>query len=292
MSIRNELIWIIGFGMTSIVCAPETPCANRRAEAGDRSSATAPPPVEDRTPETAPAIPAKLLRYAQRLVKQYDRNGSGALEEKEWAAMPGNARKIDRNRDGVITVEELVDYLARYARSRRLQGDQAAWQRLPRPPAAIFRPASPAEGSRENPAVEQAGAPEHIDGEPSAEDAPSGNKGPLEGKRATAASRAARKYYVGPSSLPPGLPDWFSERDADGDGQLTLSEFAPDGSAAQRRLFARYDQNGDGVITPDEAVRVLKTSPENGKTSATAKQAAEKETSSSPARKPDRASSP
>jgi hypothetical protein len=292
MSIRNELVWMIGFGISSIVCAPEAPYANRRAEAGDPSSATALPHVGDRPAETAPAIPAKLLRYAQRLVKQYDRNGSGALEEKEWAAMPGDPRKVDRNRDGAITVEELVDYLARYSRSHPLQGERAAWQRLSRPPAAIFRPATPAEQSRENPAAGQAGALGRAEGEPSAENALSGDIELPDGKRATATPRAARKYYVGPKAIPPGLPDWFTERDADGDGQLTLSEFAPDGSAAQRQLFARYDLNGDGVITPEEVVRGLKTSPENGKKPTAAKQPAEKKTSASSAAKQDRASPP
>jgi Ca2+-binding EF-hand superfamily protein len=88
--------------------------------------------------------------------------------------------------------------------------------------------------------------------------------------------RRGRKYYVSPAALPSGLPDWFIERDKNGDGQLTLDEFAPDGSAAERRRFHELDKNGDGVITPDEVVGPAKTSlakekPET-KTSAEKKQ--------------------
>ncbi len=97
---------------------------------------------------------------------------------------------------------------------------------------------------------------------------------------------------MAPSTLPRGLPDWFMERDTDGDGQLTINEFAPDGSAAQRRLFAEYDQNGDGVITPEEVLRYLKKSSENAKPSTEAKSSTEKKPPSSSAREPGSSSSP
>ncbi len=48
-------------------------------------------------------------------------------------------------------------------------------------------------------------------------------------------------------------------RDADGDGQLTQAEFAPKATPADLEEFGKYDLNGDGVITPKECVRALKT---------------------------------
>ncbi|MFC1597623.1 hypothetical protein ACFL5Q_06780, partial [Planctomycetota bacterium] len=48
---------------------------------------------------------------------------------------------------------------------------------------------------------------------------------------------------------------WFLIRDADGDGQVTVAEYAPDASASSIREFARYDRNGDGVLTPQECLR-------------------------------------
>jgi hypothetical protein len=51
------------------------------------------------------------------------------------------------------------------------------------------------------------------------------------------------------------LPEWFLERDADGDGQLTLAEFAPQATAAQVAQFRQMDLNQDGVVTAVECVR-------------------------------------
>jgi hypothetical protein len=283
MNTHRDLLWIIGLGISSLLSASEAPQANRREQTANDRSATASVGAWDTTArEAAPAIPAKLLRYAQQLVKRFDRNGSGALETSEWASMPGNPSKIDRNRDGVITVEELAEYLANYARLHPLQDKETAWQHLPRPPALIFQPATPAGGLREKSATESTGTPAPRDGEPAAGKAPSAEQKSLEEKRRKEGARAARKYYV---ALPPGLPDWFYDRDTDGDGQLTLAEFAPDGSSAQRRLFAQYDMNGDGVITPDEVLRLAGTSPEKEKPSTEAKTSPEKKTPSSSDRK-------
>lgn len=53
--------------------------------------------------------------------------------------------------------------------------------------------------------------------------------------------------------LPGNLPNWFKERDKDGDDQIGLHEW-PRGELAE---FEKYDLNGDGFITPEEAVRFL-----------------------------------
>jgi len=68
-------------------------------------------------------------------------------------------------------------------------------------------------------------------------------------------SRIPRKYTVSRTSLPSGLPSWFILRDADGDAQLSLAEYAQDASETSIREFTRYDRNGDGVVTPQECVR-------------------------------------
>ena len=61
-------------------------------------------------------------------------------------------------------------------------------------------------------------------------------------------------YSVGEGpELPQGLPSWWSRRDRDRDGNVTMAEFL-NGSSSNRQIdeFLDYDFNDDGVITPGE----------------------------------------
>jgi len=60
----------------------------------------------------------KIRRYAESLLKQYDRNKNGVLERDEWKNMRGDPAKSDANGDGVITVDELQKRLSNYTRRR------------------------------------------------------------------------------------------------------------------------------------------------------------------------------
>jgi hypothetical protein len=60
--------------------------------------------------------------------------------------------------------------------------------------------------------------------------------------------------------LPKGLPDWFLKADVNGEGQVTMAEFASDWTPDKLREFNRYDLNGDGIITAAECLKVEKTS--------------------------------
>jgi hypothetical protein len=285
MNACNKLLWIVGIAVASTLAAAEPPPLDHQAATGANGSAPSPTWVwNSDSRETAATIPAKIRRYAQRVVKQLDHNGSGALEVGEWASLAGDPRQIDANHDGIITVDELAAYLARYARLHPLHEEDTAWRHLPQPPAVIFQPVTPADTPPASVAGEQAGTAAPSEGDSDAASA-ANKKTPGKGQE-TEAARRARKYYVAPSALPPGLPDWFIERDTNGDGQLTLDEFAPGGSSAERRQFALYDKNGDGVITPDEVVTVAKPSPEKAKASAEAKVPTEPKRKSSPSATP------
>jgi len=58
----------------------------------------------------------RYRRYAEGLLRQYDRNHNGRLERDEWQHMRGDPERADRNKDGVITREELTARLMEYAR--------------------------------------------------------------------------------------------------------------------------------------------------------------------------------
>ena len=85
--------------------------------------------------------------------------------------------------------------------------------------------------------------------------APSG--GAATGGAATKAASGPRKSYryLRPSErLPGGLPGWFSQNDSDGDGQVQMAEYAATWTKDKAAEFKRLDRNGDGVVTPREAL--------------------------------------
>jgi Ca2+-binding EF-hand superfamily protein len=59
--------------------------------------------------------------------------------------------------------------------------------------------------------------------------------------------------------LPPGLPDWFAQKDANADGQVAMAEYESPRSwtAAAVAEFTRFDLNNDGFITPTECLSTL-----------------------------------
>jgi subtilisin-like proprotein convertase family protein/Ca2+-binding EF-hand superfamily protein len=53
------------------------------------------------------------------------------------------------------------------------------------------------------------------------------------------------------------LPDWFVERDTDGDGQVAMSEFTDEWTEEKIKEFAQLDTNDDGILMPDECLRAI-----------------------------------
>jgi Ca2+-binding EF-hand superfamily protein len=51
---------------------------------------------------------SKVRAYAKNIIKKYDRNENGSLEEDEWEEMSTDPKPADRNNDGVITESELT----------------------------------------------------------------------------------------------------------------------------------------------------------------------------------------
>ncbi|MGB7347793.1 MAG: EF-hand domain-containing protein [Pirellulaceae bacterium] len=68
-----------------------------------------------------------------------------------------------------------------------------------------------------------------------------------------------RKSYrmVGEKNLPEGVPGFFTDKDADADGQVTMAEFATDWNDDVVAEFFKSDLNRDGSITAAEALKAV-----------------------------------
>jgi Ca2+-binding EF-hand superfamily protein len=87
-----------------------------------------------------------------------------------------------------------------------------------------------------------------------------------------------------PTSLrrkPEGLPGFFSDKDADMDGQVTMAEYASEWNDELIQEFFNFDFNRDGVITAEEAIRSVEEGPANQSMTSTSATASSSNSSSS-----------
>jgi hypothetical protein len=203
----------------------------------------------------ASAIPAKVRRYAERLLRRYDKNKDGRLQADEWTNMRGHPESADGNHDGAITLAELTDFIAAFGQNRRLGPENP----IPGQDSASQTPSRSASVQEGKTART---APGGLGGE---------GRGVSEGAGEPSAVGAqpprATTFHVPKSRLPAGLPDWFLRRDLDGDGQLSLAEYAPGATSADLEEFARFDRNGDGFITARECLDTLRPPVRKGSAS-------------------------
>jgi Ca2+-binding EF-hand superfamily protein len=69
------------------------------------------------------------------------------------------------------------------------------------------------------------------------------------------AGRKSYRFLSPTERLPGGLPDWFAQKDADGDGQVMMSEYTTVWTQSKVDEFSKYDLNADGIITPQECLK-------------------------------------
>ncbi len=156
---------------------------------------------------------AEFLENARNMLGRYDADKNGQLSRQEWEGFRwGNLGSGDRNRDGVLTLEELARWLA-----RRAEGGDAEESSISN------RDSATATRSRNRP-------------------------GESRGSNRAARLRFRSPQDKWPSSI----PDWFARRDRDGDGQVRMSEWTNRWTAESVEEFLEHDKNGDGVITPQE----------------------------------------
>ncbi len=181
-------------------------------------------------------VPIKVLRYAQRLVSKYDTDGDGDLSAAESSLMNGTPEQADENRDGLISVQEMAQHVARYGYGRQIRLKPAIAEYLIRFSSSLDAGDAPQDKSLIRSALPK----------------PAATAGETENK----SGAGYKRFSVAPSRIPAGLPKWFIDSDHDGDLQLSLSEYAPQATAEERKKFAEYDSNRDGLVTAWELLGI------------------------------------
>jgi Ca2+-binding EF-hand superfamily protein len=205
----------------------------------------------------------ELLGYVRLL---YDRDRDGQLQGPEWERLgrdlwQGLASQV--NSDGPLGVDQLTGLMAAYGTGLRMRL-MVSSDKVDADFEPVFNPVSAPEDASADTAGE-------LPGEGDRAEAAAGP--PRPGPPPTD-PRERMKYFV-PRSRLAGLPDWFLRADANGDGQVTLAEYAPKISQTSLAGFYRYDLNRDGVITAAECVppaKAKETSAQPRKTSPSVKE--------------------
>lgn len=187
-------------------------------------------PAEPRAVEPKPAAQsstsfgtlsddAKFAKFATDMIKTNDKNGDGILEGDELAKL-GQSKRADVNGDGKIIQPELVAY----------------YRGLTQPPSTTTAAATTSV-SPSKPALPPS--------DQSKADAKNGN--------ARKIVNSKRKSYRFKTTKE-RLPTWqFASKDANGDGQVSMREYARVWTERSAAAFQRYDRDNDGMITAKEA---------------------------------------
>ena len=166
-------------------------------------------------------------------------------------------RRLDRNGDGVLTVDEMTEDLKLEKDKWDVNADSmidlAEWRAYVTAVVAYQRRAAANRGTGSRDTARKAGQrPAHaprVQNPPRRRLARRRSRPPFnEGRLA-----GPRGQGNGVPRLPSNLPAWFKGYDTDGDGQVSLYEWRE--REDNDREFSRYDLNGDGFITIEELIR-------------------------------------
>jgi Ca2+-binding EF-hand superfamily protein len=203
----------------------------------------------------APVVPGKIIRYASALMQRFNKHGGEVLEQSEWDGLIPTPQAADIDGDRKITLEELVRYLALFGKDKTIHHPQVTAVNEERKvdPAnmKLFRSVipQPAAETKTDAAAEKSA--EDVSDKALAENDKPIDDAVYEEIMRSNSAPAVKRYHTAPETLR-GVPAWFLIRDLNGDGQISLSEFAPTLSAASLALFGKLDKNGNGFIEPDE----------------------------------------
>ncbi|MFM2094130.1 MAG: hypothetical protein RIS70_1254 [Planctomycetota bacterium] len=199
------------------------------AEQNDPNNPPRPDARPDQNPDRRPP--------PQQIIRQFDKDGDGKLSKDEVPErMRENMERIDTDRDGFVTVEELQSAFRAMARSRNEAGTPTERPGTPteRPSTPTERPSTPTPGREQlgnDPAAERpnAGAP----------DRPAPNA-------------------ANPEQETRAIESMFDNRDENRDGKLTADEMPEANRAMFERLRARFGTEGESSLTREQFVKAMR----------------------------------
>jgi Ca2+-binding EF-hand superfamily protein len=229
---------------------------------------------------------AEIVSGMEGQLKMLDANHNGMIDEDEVKAIPSGMVQGMMKRYGFekypIAINDIKQAMEKSLRERAARsasdgppgggrGDSFGRSSSdpPKSPSSVSAsmpsaptPATPTVGSTPTaPAAPGAPSTPATAAAPAKPDAPAGTAAGGEVKKPT--SKSGR--FLTPQERLTGLPEWFKKKDADGDGQVTMAEFARDWTPELLNEFNRYDLNHDGVITAAECLRAEKRSNQPAK---------------------------
>lgn len=213
-----------------------TESANSDRSSSSGGTAAAKPAAAPATPVPEVSEAERTRTWAKELIQKHDKNGDMMLQESEWEGL-GQSTRADANGDKVITLDELVAFASR----------------KPGTPAATNQVASAPSSSASSP---PSGDAKTASGSAGAETSGKTVKATSHSASDSKSAKDKQKSYrfkTAKERLPAGLPGWFTSKDANGDGQVSMREYSKSWTESQAAEFKRYDKDNDGIITAEEA---------------------------------------
>ncbi|QDU76173.1 EF hand [Bremerella volcania] len=236
----------------------------------------APPPVNGKSLEER--FGKTVVDQVMGIMSRYDKNKNHYLDGPEWSEVRwrDDPTQDDTNKDGRLSIEELCQRVVRSNGGRssdrddsraenRESGDRGGDDRFRQYAESLLR-----QNDRNKNGVLEKDEWSRLRGNPADYDKNNDGKITVEeltqrsesygrGRSSRSASSEQSKqetyrFLTATERLPKGLPDWFLRNDQDADGQIMMHEFSTSWSSSKVSEFNQYDLNGDGVITPKEAL--------------------------------------
>ena len=203
--------------------------------------------------ELEQTVDGRTMWFARRVLERADENGNQIVDPAEWERLRwrGDANELDVNKDGRLTLPELIQGIARQREESRSDRNGDAPNRAgsnDSPGESGQSPSGPA-AATDNQAAQQGG--NSPDAQPERGGRAERNEQERNERQARRSAARNRRDRSGRSDG----PSWFRSRDRNRDGQVSMSEYAARWDDRIVAEFTARDSDGDGVITLREAAR-------------------------------------